>query len=417
MEINLKNFSQKKSTVFPQFFHSPYFLQTKIWSDFWLKANPKNHLTYHLKKQVKNSNLSLNCVVYQYPYYFGHKFLYIPKGPFFCYQKHSSTNSHSFYNLNKVKKGVKEDSETLTKLLFEEIYQICIQQEILFLKIDFDDNFANIFNLNTLNTKTITKFLKQAFNQPTLNLNFKTKSLQYLKTPVLDLNQVVELATSNPKLEFSLNQMVEFMAFTKSFWLTTNQNVRRYTRKSLQKNWKISLQKTQDNFENLWSLLNSTAKRQGFKLHTKQYIQKLFEANFSRVIVLKDSKNQAQSAFLGVFDTHSFTYIFGGNSDISLKNYGQYLEHLIAVYLIFTENQRRLAKDKTLVGYYDLGGYDSSKGYGQFKLNYKGSLREFTGPVDIALKPFNYFSINLIRLVFKKFNNFKTRVLKTVGVS
>jgi SanA protein len=83
-------------------------------------------------------------------------------------------------------------------------------------------------------------------------------------------------------------------------------------------------------------------------------------------------------------------YLYGGNTAISRKRHGQYLIHLAALYLATQEDTQ----------FYDLGGYDSDKGYGQFKEGYKGALRSFLGPVDLVCRPLVYNSLQgLIGLV------------------
>jgi lipid II:glycine glycyltransferase (peptidoglycan interpeptide bridge formation enzyme) len=53
--------------------------------------------------------------------------------------------------------------------------------------------------------------------------------------------------------------------------------------------------------------------------------------------------------------------------------------------------------------FYDLGGYDSHSGYGKFKENYRGTIRNFLGPVDFVLNSPKYSLINLLIKFIKIF--------------
>ena len=195
---------------------------------------------------------------------------------------------------------------------------------------------------------------------------------------------------------FSSSVLSQFFVNTRQFWSRTNENVRRYTKKSLQSGWNISADKTDENFEAFWHVYQSTSDRQQFFTHHKSVVQNLMKYDFSRIIILRDQNNQPQSVWMGIVSDSTLTYLYGGNTPDSFKNYGQYLLHLVAL---------KMTSDEGLQ-YYDLGRYDPEKSYSKFKENYHGTIRNFLGPIDLIISPVKYYSINfLIRVV--KFLKFK----------
>ncbi|NJL97056.1 aminoacyltransferase [Candidatus Gracilibacteria bacterium] len=115
-------------------------------------------------------------------------------------------------------------------------------------------------------------------------------------------------------------------------------------------------------------------------LLTKKYFQDLFDKDFSRMISLIDPKGKVQCSWFGVIIGNTLYYLYGGNTQDSFDNYGQYLVHVAATYLGKKEG----------VSYYDLGGYDPEKGFGKFKEGYKGIIRHFGYPMDLILQARKY---------------------------
>jgi lipid II:glycine glycyltransferase (peptidoglycan interpeptide bridge formation enzyme) len=331
-----------------------YFLQSQKWSQFWLKANREGHDVHFFQSYNKN----LFCYVYQYPWFFGKKFWYIPKAPGF-----TNTNVSNFENdflelLENIKKAGKK-------------------QNINFVKIDLDSQF--ISNLKAL----------EIFKKTNLKVKINTKTIQYIKTMTLDLSDILDL---NLDRKQGLN-LTKFYEESDIFWKQTNQNIRRYTKKSLTKNWKISLEKTEQNFEIFWVLYNDTKNRQNFAIQEKPYLKELFKQDFCKIIILYDDEDKPHSGWFGITSQNTLTYLYGANSEASFKNYGQYLVHLVAVQIAVKENLR----------FYDLGGYDPGLGFGKFKEGYRGQIREFVGPFDLIFKQPEYLLINFIIKVVKIF--------------
>jgi lipid II:glycine glycyltransferase (peptidoglycan interpeptide bridge formation enzyme) len=254
------------------------------------------------------------------------------------------------------------------KLAVEKALEIAKIQKCSFVKIDFDENFQQGLQLILDNYKIIQN----------------TKPLQYKSTMTLDLEIILEILPDD-----------NFFENSKIFWKTTNNNVQRYTKKAnLANNWTVSTQKTLTNFEHFWQVYKATSNRQDFKTHTKDYYQKLYELDFSKIIILF-SHNIPQAVWFGIATENTLTYLYGGNTDFALANLGQYKIQLEAVKLAVANNLR----------FYDLGGYEAGKGYARFKENYKGDIRVFSDPLDIIVNLFWYnfvnFSVKIIKL-FKR---------------
>jgi lipid II:glycine glycyltransferase (peptidoglycan interpeptide bridge formation enzyme) len=381
-----------------------YFLQQDDWANFWLSANLENHSFF----EVYSDNKALFSKIYIYPWELGQKFGYLARFPAFC--------------LVKLKSLKQEDFENETFSLLKNIKDKAKELGLIFIKFDFDNQFLSNaedvkkntnFNLNPKNQDFNLLFQeifvdKLGFSK----INLKTKKIQYLATMTLDLKNVLKKLKNTDSLVnekfYELKKLLEkgkiladnsvlsdFYNFSQDFWQTTNQNVRRYTKKSLKQNWQISLNKTQDNFEKFYQIYLKTSQRQKFAIHSKDYLQKFFDSSFSKVIILEDKNNQPQAVWLGIRSDQTLTYICGGNTEISFKNYGQYLIHLVAIFVASLEK----------LSFYDLGGYDPKLSFSDFKKNYRGDIRQFPGPLDVVIKPIQYdFTNTLIKLVklFKK---------------
>jgi lipid II:glycine glycyltransferase (peptidoglycan interpeptide bridge formation enzyme) len=333
-----------------------YFLQTSQWSQFWLESAEKNHKVHYFEH--KSETINLSAYAYDYPWYLGKSFLYIPKGPIFDV----NTNSE------------KAEIHAEFKIFLTKIVEFAVLNKHVFIKLDFDYNFTDLLDINDNNKLFI--FIQNC----TLHKSqISDKSLQYLSTMLLDCKTLQKN-----------NDLANFLEFNKHFYSQTNENIRRYTRKSLNQNWKIDTTKTNENFEHFWQVYESTAKRQSFAIHPKSYFEIMFAKDFVRVIVLKDEQDIPHCCWFGVTFGETLYYLYGGNDDYSFAHQGQYLAHLVALQIAANEE----------IESYDLGGYDSEKGFGKFKEGYRGKVVKFLGPVDIVLQPLVYTTLNkLIKTV------------------
>ncbi len=345
-----------------------YFLQTPEWMNFWIGYNKLNHRVHHFQEG------SLLCYIQEYPWQLGTKFWYIPKAPVFTEQKSRLNQETILQDLDN---------------LYSKITKQAKENGIIFIKNDFDDTLTN--QLGIENDQDLIQSLGELKSLSNLKLVPNTKKIQYLECTYCDISYL-------PKASPDQN-LQEFWDDNQSFWAKCNEQVRRYTRKSLkdynQGLYTINTEKTTENFEAFWSVHRDTTLRQNFSTQPKDYLINFMNSDFGRIITVRDQSGVPMSVWLGVKIENTLYYILGGNSDIALKSRTQYLLQLAAV---------QLAKQEGC-DYYDMGGYEAGSGYGQFKDGYKGIHREFLGPVDIVLDPIKYKAINLISSTAKSIKN------------
>lgn len=339
----------------------PYFLQQTGWTKFWQSVNPAPHKT--IQFTVSNELFELSTTVYQYPWYFGQKYWYIAKGGVL-----KNNENYEINNWNEI------DIEALNELFWKlnnKIKNEAIVQGICYIKADWEEGLSNRLGFDNLDNWLV--FYNSKFSGARLS----HKIIQYLQTMTLDMNLIPE------GKYFEIDELEKFLEYSKPLWNTTNSNVKRYTKKSLTLGWQISTEKSDENFEAFWSVYSATKDRQAFVTQTKEYTRELFDQDFSRIIILRDDLGEPCCVWQGIVFCKTFVYLSGGNNQYSFDNYGQYLMHLVAVWMGYCEGME----------VYDLGGYDKTKGFGRFKENYKGQIRTFLGDIDI---PVNILKFKII---------------------
>lgn len=332
-----------------------YFLQTQSWMNFWANYNKAGHQVYFFEEGF------LSCYIQEYPWHFGAKFWYIPKAPVI----------DSNANLEQITPT--QTKEDLNNLYTKIIKQAKIQGAI-FVKSDFDDTLTK--RLGLFDNRQLANFLEAIPALAEYKIQASTKKIQYLECTYCELGY--------PNYGLASGSLQQFWDNSQSFWSNCNEQVRRYTRKALkdynQGLYTINTDKTQENFEAFWQVHRDTTIRQNFSTQPKDYLIQFMNADFGRIITVRDAENKPMSVWLGVKMGETLYYILGGNTDQALKSRTQYLLQLAAV------RQARIESCK----YYDMGGYEAGSGYGQFKDGYKGTHRQFLGPIDIVLDPIKY---------------------------
>jgi FemAB family len=253
------------------------------------------------------------------------------------------------------------------------------------------------------------------------------------------------------------DNLTRFYNQNELLWQSFNERVRRYSRKLLKdyQNGKylIITEKSDQTFEEFYQLHTETATRQNFPTQNKNYLRQLFDQDFSRVIIIKKietnensvlkstqktqnidqklaqelnstqvsnqistqqtskilapnsgkfAKNETvESAFLGIIFDGTLTYLLGGNSTASLKNHTQYLLQMKALEMTSVENCQ----------FYDMGGWESGSGYGEFKNGYRGKLRTFFGPFDLVFHSPKYQFVIFLINFGKSLRQILTRIL------
>jgi Acetyltransferase (GNAT) domain len=348
----------------------PYFLQQKEWIQFWRSVNLLPHKT--LKFKVSKGIYTLSTIVYQYPWYFGQKYWYISKGGVL-----ENLESGKFNNWNSLEKSELENLFWHINLKIKEAAKV---EGVCYIKADWEEGLTN--RLGFENLDSWLSFYQSRYN----TARRSHKIIQYLQTMTLDMSLISQ------GVKFDISELEKFFEYSKAFWSTTNSNVKRYTKKSLTLGWQISIEKSEENFEAFWSVYSATKDRQAFVTQKKEYTRTLFDQEFSRIIILRNAEGDPCCVWQGIVFGNTFVYLTGGNNQYSFDNYGQYLMHLVAVWMGYCEG----------LDVYDLGGYDKTKGFGRFKENYKGQIRTFLGDIDIPVKLFQFNLIDAgLRLVKK----------------
>lgn len=213
------------------------------------------------------------------------------------------------------------------------------------------------------------------------------RKIQYNATILVNTEN---LKTGNNLSDFVKNNPEMMANFASSF--------RRKIKKSLQKNWSISVEKNEQNLQNFLKIYKETALRQRFATHPDSYYKQLFKLKNSKIIILFNKKNEVCGGWLGWKSAENLTYLYGGNNEESLQELGQYIIQLTALKICAEEKLR----------FYDLGGWEKNTGYGRFKEGFHGILRQFDGPFDIIINPYKYYILktmgkikNLIKTVKK----------------
>lgn len=367
--------------------HLPYFLQTEVWAKFWLESNPTNHkyfwhcTTIHLGP---NQKYELKSIVYEFPWYFGEKFWYVPKLGVLETEDNSEENEWQDVS--------EENLKILLLKHLNEIQNLAKQKSMAYIKIDIEAGLCQ--KLKITNNGQLLKLVSHKINA---KAKISSKKIQYVQTITLDLTaiagqnfqQIFDYSDPDILLKtktelspnvFSAANYKDFYNESQSFWKTTNSNIRRYTKKALDLEWTVSVEKSDQNFEAFWQVYNSTKDRQNFVIHSRDYVYRLFQKDNTHLIVLRDYSGNPQCVWFGMNWGNTLDYLYGGNNEYSFQNYGQYLIHLVAIH-----------QAKSLgLKYYDLGGYEKNTGYGKFKENYKGELRTFVGPIDMPIKDLKY---------------------------
>jgi lipid II:glycine glycyltransferase (peptidoglycan interpeptide bridge formation enzyme) len=187
-----------------------------------------------------------------------------------------------------------------------------------------------------------------------------------------------------PAYNYEISNLLTWFHENSEFWAQTNQNIRRYTKKSLTDNrFTIKVDDKETGFEEFWKVYESTAKRQKFATHPRSYFELLHSKPEAHIITIS-LEQQVVCVWFGYSFNDTLIYLYGGNTEDGLANKAQYLMHVAALALM-----RKLGLTN-----YDLGGYDKEKGFGKFKEGYRGDIRTFLGPIDIVLEQRKYHFTN-----------------------
>jgi lipid II:glycine glycyltransferase (peptidoglycan interpeptide bridge formation enzyme) len=343
------------------FSNPPYFLQTDKWADFWLSAHGTNH--FYERIEYSTADISISAYVYIYPWQLTQNFAYLPKGPL----------------LIQLQKTTKPQLLKALRDFWLKVIEFAKTKHCTFIKADFDDEFTDFLGIDS--NDDIIEMLETTFapngqvNFPKIEVVKDTKTIQFLQTMCCKGANL-----SIPKGEYELNTLLDWYVENQEFWSQTNQNIRRYTKKSLTNTkFTITGEKSDEQFEKFWQVYDQTAKRQKFATHSKGYFKLLYSKPEAHIITIK-LEDEVVCVWFGYSFDNTLIYLYGGNTDKGLSSNAQYLMHVAALALMKRSNLNN----------YDLGGYDKEKGFGKFKEGYRGEIRTFLGPVDIVLESRKY---------------------------
>ena len=225
--------------------HQPYFVQTQQWAEFWQFANPSNHSYFWIETQ--NEQFKLKFLVCQYPWHLKQKFWYISKGGTLENLESGETNNWKSVD--------KPELQTLFLELLSKLNYEAKTQNITFAKYDFEEELIQKLKLDS--NQEVLELLQKNVSSNSIISN---KIIQFLSTMTLDFRSIQDVS---PIENYSKEELSEIWNNTQEFWKITNSNVRRYTNKSIEKGWVVSLDKTQENFEKFYKIYNHTKDARG----------------------------------------------------------------------------------------------------------------------------------------------------------
>lgn len=204
---------------------------------------------------------------------------------------------------------------------------------------------------------------------------FKTIDIQPSKTVVLDLRKGEE-------------------EILKAMHQKTRYNIRLAERKGVRM---LESNYGESDFKNFWKLMTDTEQRDAFRLHGKNYYQKMINGNLNLKNDLKiklffvELENEKIATGLFSFFGDTVTYLHGGSSN-------QY-RNVMAPYLL-QWHVIKLAK-KEGYKYYDFYGIDEEKwpGVTRFKKGFSSEIIEYPGCFDIVFDKYWYSLYKLMRQV------------------
>ncbi|MFH1427555.1 MAG: peptidoglycan bridge formation glycyltransferase FemA/FemB family protein [Patescibacteria group bacterium] len=130
-------------------------------------------------------------------------------------------------------------------------------------------------------------------------------------------------------------------------------------------------------FENFWQLMRETVVRDNFRLHGKDYYQKMLEVNFIK-LYLAEFEGKVIAGSIMAFFGDTVTYLHGASSN-------QY-RNVMAPYLLQWHGLK-LAKEMGYK-YYDFFGIDEKKwpGVTRFKKGFGGQEIKYPGTFDLVFE-------------------------------
>lgn len=227
--------------------------------------------------------------------------------------------------------------------------------------------------------------------------------------------RVIKQPSVNPKQTLLIDLSVGMEEILKSMKPKHRYNIRLAEKKGLECD--IYSQDLEKQFNRFWSLHKSTAERQNFRTHPRQYLITLLrtfqkEEMAHLIFIRKGKTDLATMMLITDKDSKTATYLHGGSNELH--------KNLMAPFLLHQEAMNySITKDMNL---YDFWGTDAilnqethqweaQKGKGsygttRFKLGFGGRIVEYPGTFDLVLKPFCYIGYSLLRQIRSRKRDF-----------
>jgi len=230
--------------------------------------------------------------------------------------------------------------------LFQEIGKIAKKEGVLFLRFD-----------------PTWKFIPNDFKHPFCN----TIDVQPSKTIILKLNESTEDLLAN------LHQKTRY-------------NIRLAQRKGVKIHTVFSAEL---DFEKFWQIMKETCERDRFRLHYREYYQKMSECSIIKFYHAEYEGKMITANIVSFFGDMA-TYVHGASSN-------EY-RNVMAPHLM----QWQIIKDAKQQGYkyYDFNGINALKwpGVTRFKKGFNGREFNYPGTYDLAFNKLWYNGYNILRI-------------------
>jgi peptidoglycan pentaglycine glycine transferase (the first glycine) len=308
------------------------FLQSWGWGEFQEKIGNK---VFRIGIEENGKILSISTLIKK-ALPLGKCYFYCPRGPVINFQFPPQFGGQAISNF-------KTNPMEIYEIIFKEINKIAIKEKVIFLRFE------------------PTEFKVESFK-------FKverTIDVQPSKTLILDLSKAEE-------------------ELLKNMHQKTRYNIRLAEKKEV----KIIVGE-EKNFEIFWKIMEETNKRDGFRLHSKNYYKKMLKLGFIK-LYLAEYQGKVIAGNIISFYGDTVTYIHGASSNEYRNIMAPYLLQWQAI---------KLAKKQGYL-YYDFYGIDEKKwpGVTRFKKGFGGEEVRYLGTYDLV---FNEIWYNIYKLLRK----------------
>ncbi len=250
--------------------------------------------------------------------------------------------------------GIKHLSNEQLDFVFKEIKKVAKQEKAVF------------FRFEPISELQVTSYKLRII---------RTIDVQPSKTLILDIDKTEEeiLKQMHQKTRYNIR-----LAAKKDLEIRVVENIDKY-------------------FDEFWQLMSQTEKRDGFRLHGKNYYQKMlkFDSRFIKLIVAF-YKDKMLCANIVSFFGDMATYIHGASANEN--------RNLMAPYAL-QWHSIKLAKEYGFK-YYDFNGIDEQKwpGVTRFKKGFDGNEISYPGSFDMVFDNNKYLIYKMLRKIRRWIN-------------